>query len=79
MGFKKNWDVSDIASQIHSLARECSSMYNDGFTSFECKKDLYQLKQIVDNALSEAPDFGELEQDWLTEQEQKRIIKILKS
>ncbi len=79
MGFKKNWDVSDIASQIHSLARECSSMYKYGFTSFECKKDLYQLKQIVDNALSEAPDFGELEQDWLTEQEQKRIIKILKS
>jgi diphthamide biosynthesis methyltransferase len=79
MGFKKNWDVADIASQIHSLARECSSMYNDGFTSFECKKDLYQLKLIIDNALSEAPDFGELEQEWLTEQEQKRIIKILKS
>jgi diphthamide biosynthesis methyltransferase len=79
MGFKKNWDVADIASQIHSLARECSSVYNDGFTSFECKKDLYQLKLIVDNALSNAPDFGELEQEWLTEQEQKRIIKILKS
>ena len=79
MGFKKNWDVADIASQIHSLARECSSMYNDGFTSFECKKDLYQLKLIIDNALSEAPDFGELEQEWLTEQEQKRIIKIIKS
>ncbi len=79
MGFKKSWDVADIASQIHSLARECSSVYNDGFTSFECKKDLYQLKLIVDHALSNAPDFGELEQEWLTEQEQKRIIKILKS
>ena len=54
-------------------------MYNDGFTSFECKKDLYQLKDIIDRALAEAPDFGEMEQQWLTEQEQKRIIKILKS
>jgi hypothetical protein len=79
MGFKKNWDVPDISRQIHSLARECSSKYNDGFTSFECKKDLYQLKHIVDTALAEAPDFGDLEQQWLTEQEQKRIIKILKS
>ena len=79
MGFKKSWDVPDIARQIHSLARECSSMYNDGFTSFECKKDLYQLKDIIDRALAEAPDFGEMEQQWLTEQEQKRIIKILKS
>lgn len=79
MGFKKSWDISDIATQIHSLARECSSHYNDGFTAFECKKDLYQLKEILDNALAEAPDFGEIETAWLTEQEQKRIIKILKS
>jgi hypothetical protein len=79
MGFKKSWDVSDVSRQIHSLARECSSKYNDGFTSFECKKDLYQLKSIIDAALTEAPDFGELEQQWLQEQEKKRIIKILKS
>lgn len=78
MGFKKSWDVADISRQIHSLARECSSMHNDGFTSFECKKDLYLLKEILDNALIEAPDFGEIEQQWLTEQEKKRIIKILK-
>ena len=79
MGFKKSWNVADIASQIHNLARECSTPYNDGFTAFECKKDLYQLKQILDDALAEAPDFGDLEAQWLTEQEQKRIVKILKS
>jgi len=79
MGFKKSWDVSSIASQIHSLARECRSYHNDGFTAFECKKDLYQLKKIIDDSLSESPDFGEMEQQWLQEQEKKRIIKILKS
>jgi diphthamide biosynthesis methyltransferase len=79
MGFKKSWDVSDISRQIHSLARECTTPYNDGFTAFECKKDLHQLKQIIDNALAEAPDFGDLEQQWLQEQEKKRIIKLLKS
>jgi hypothetical protein len=79
MGFRKSWDTGNIVIQIHSLARECSSSYNDGFTAFECKKDLYQLKKIVDTALAEAPDFGSVEEQWLTEQEQKRIIKILKS
>jgi hypothetical protein len=79
MGFRKSWDIASVISQIHSLARECSSPRNDGFTAFECKKDLYQLKQIVNDALAEAPDFGTLEEQWLTEQEQKRIIKILKS
>ena len=79
MGFKKSWDVADVTRQIHSLARECSTPYNDGFTSIECKKDLYQLTKIIDDALAEAPDFGALEEEWLQEQEKKRIIKILKS
>lgn len=78
MGFKKNWDVADIASQVHSLSRNCSSPYTDGFTSFECKKDLYQLKEIIDRALKDAPTFGDLEEAWLNEQEQKRILNILK-
>lgn len=79
MGFKKNWDLADIVNQIHSLSRECSSPYNDGFTSFEIKKELYILKDIIDQSITNAPDFGQLEKDWLQEQEKKRIINILKS
>ena len=76
---KKNWDIANISEQVHSLARQCSSPYNDGFTAFELKKDLYVLKEIIDQALTDAPDFGQLEETWLTEREKKRIIKILKS
>ena len=76
---KKDWDISDIANQIRRLSAECSNLHNDGFTAFELKKDIYLLKQLIDNALEDAPDFGKTEQDWLTEQEKKRIINILKS
>jgi hypothetical protein len=76
---KKSWSIEDVATQLRALSRECSSSYNDGFTAFELKKDLYQIKELVDQALSSSPNFGELEQQWLTNQEQKRIIKILKS
>ncbi len=78
MGFQKRWDTADIASQLRSLSMECSSPLNDGFTAFELKKELYLIKEIVDRAFDSAPDFGEIEQQWLTEQEKKRIIKILK-
>jgi hypothetical protein len=78
MGFRKSWDPAAIANQIRSLSREWSSSYNDGFTSFECKKDLLLIKKLVDDALADAPNFGEIEERWLKEQEQKRIIKILK-
>ena len=79
MGFKKSWEVGDITSQVHSLAREISSPYNDGYTQWHCKQDLYQIKQLVDQALAKSPDFGDLEQEWLHTQEKKHIIKILKS
>lgn len=74
---KKDWDVANITSQIHSLSRQCSSPYNDGFTAFELKKDLHQIKEVIDQALKNAPTF-EGEEQWLQEQEQKRIIKYLK-
>jgi hypothetical protein len=78
MGFNKNWDVSEISQHIYRMARECASPYNDGYTSFEIKKELYEIKSIVDQALKNSPTFAGEEQ-WLTEQEQKRIIKHLKS
>jgi len=79
MGFKKSWDVSSITSQIHSLSRECSSPHNDGFTAWGCKQDLLVIQQLVNEAINISPNFGKTEADWLKEQEQKRIIKILKS
>lgn len=78
MGFKKNWDVTDITSQIHSMAREAKSPYNDGFTGWYVKQDLYIIKEVLDRALKDSPDFGDLETNWLKEQEQKRILKLLK-
>ena len=78
MGFKKSWDVSNITSQIHTLSRECNSSLNDGFTAWVCKQDLLIIQQIVNDAVRSSPNFGEMEADWLKEQEQKRIIKLLK-
>jgi hypothetical protein len=78
MGFKKSWDATDVMSQINSLARECTSPYNDGFVGWGCKQDLYQIQEAVNEALQRCPAFSG-EQEWLTEREQKRIIKILKS
>lgn len=79
MGFKKNWDVADVSNQIHCLIREVQSPYNDGFTSWHCKQDLYQLHYLIESALKQCPNFGEMEQQWLHDQEKKHIIKILKS
>lgn len=78
MGYKKTWDVSEISQEIYKMARECSSPYNDGYLSFELKKDLYEIQSIINDALKNCPTFSG-EEEWLTEQEKKRILKHLKS
>ena len=78
MGFRKPLDVIEIVRQINVATYECNSVQNDGFTSWNIKQDLYQIKWILEAALKSCPEYSH-EAQWLKEQEQKRIIKILKN
>jgi len=78
MGFRKPLEVASIAQQINSAAYTCQSPYIDGYNGWYIKQDLYQLKEILDDAISRCPDFGTTEDEWLREQEQRKIIRILK-
>lgn len=71
-------NVSNIITDINMLGWGCRDARNDGWTSFGYKQDLYLIKESLDLALKNAPAFAG-EEEWLHEQEQKRIIKILKS
>jgi hypothetical protein len=79
MGFIKRWSVEDIARQINSATLECTSPYHDGFTAWGVKQDLYQLKILLDDAISRCPNFGDTESEWLREQEKKKVVRILKN
>lgn len=75
----KSWDVDNITSQLNKMIRECKNRDNDGFTSWGIKQDLYLIKFLLDQGLSDLPNFGEIEKDYLNNLEKKRIIKILKN
>ncbi len=74
---KKDWDVDDLMRQILRIARECNSPYNEGFTAWGLKQDLYNLKFLIDECIRNSPTFAD-EKQWLDEQEKKKLIKILK-
>ncbi len=42
-----------------------------------CLQDLYQLKHLVDEALDACPQFAG-EEEWLKEQDQKKMWKAIK-
>ena len=77
MGFKKNWDVNNVARQINIARMESTAPQNDGFTQWMAKQDLYKIKWIVEDAIQRCPSFGP-ESEWLKEQEQKKILDILR-
>jgi len=74
---QKTWNLSDIKRQISRISLECKSPYNEGFTAFELKKELYDLQFLLETELKSCPTFAG-ENEWLTEQEKTRIIKHLK-
>ena len=77
MGFKKEWDMNSIRHQLWIMAHECGDMRNDGYTQWAIKQDLYELKWFVDKLVHDAPHFS-MEEEWLKEKEQERIVEILK-
>ena len=78
MSFKITWDIPVITQHIHSMKREICSPYNDGYTQWMVKQDLYRLKWILDESLNNCPAFNG-EEEWLKEQSQKKMWETLKS
>jgi hypothetical protein len=77
MGFRKPMDYNQIHHQIHMAGVELRSGYNDGFTQWEIKKELYQLKWMLDQIMKDSPTFSDEEQ-FLKENEQKVMWRRLK-
>lgn len=78
MGFKYSYNMTNAAREINAAARDASSSSNDGFIAWGAKQDLYRLKWLIDQALSRCPTFS-IESEWLKEQEQQRIVGILRN
>lgn len=71
MGFRKP-DLEQAYSAIRTMASEIRSPYNDGFTTFACKQELYQLKCWLEDIYNDLPNHAG-EEVW----EQERMIQIL--
>ena len=76
MGFRKPMDYNSVNHQIYMSGVELCSGYNDGFTQWEIKKELYQIKWMLDAIMKDAPTFSG-EDEFLKEHEQKVMWRTL--
>jgi hypothetical protein len=77
MGFVKRWDAEAIKSQLTRCAIEACSGYNDGYSQWNCKKDLLDIKYMLDDMLERIPTFSNLEDEYHEEREKERAWKVL--
>jgi hypothetical protein len=77
MGYIKRWDVGAIQHQLSRCSAEMKYSGNDGFTAWSCKKDLLDVKYMLDRILADAPHFSSLEDEYHKQQEQHQIWNTL--
>lgn len=64
--------MQKVIDDLRHCAVEMNSHYNDGWTQWGCKQDLYRVKFELDRLLKTSPYFS-MEQEWLTEQEKQQV------
>jgi hypothetical protein len=77
MGFRKPMDYHSVHHQIYLAGVELNSPRNDGYTTWAIKQDLYKIKFLLDEIMQTSPTYGDLEQEFLTEESKRQVWHIL--
>jgi hypothetical protein len=78
MGFRKPIEIDTIITQLRRAYIEINSPYNDGFTGWAIKQELYEIKFLLDEILKESASFGEIEERYLDEVNKQKVWRELK-
>jgi len=74
MGFKMSWSVSKIKGDLQMMSHECRYPGNDGYTQFAIKKDLMEIKFLLNDLIETCPTFAG-EEEWLHERLINKLSK----
>ena len=74
----KDWNVNQVIGQCQKMYFGATDPHMTGWVNWPCKQDLYRVKFAVDEMLAKISQFSG-EEEWLLEQEQQQMWKVLKS
>ena len=72
----KDWDDKEICQEIRKITRATNDKYMDGFNTWGCKKDLYQLLWFVQDELDKCSTYVD-EKEFVKVRDQKQMLKAL--
>jgi len=77
MGFRITWDADKIISDLRACTSQAVSTYNDGYSAWDCKKDLLRVKYALDEMLERCPTFSTVEDSFHEDMSKQKTWKVL--
>ena len=72
----KKWNTSKIKSQIKEITFVATDPRMDGFVTWGCKQDLYEILWFVEDELDNCTTYAG-EEDFVKRRKQQKILKAL--
>ena len=73
----KDWSVTDITNHISKIAWAESDKHMDGFVTWGCKQDLYQILWFVENKLRNCSTYAG-EEEFVRKHDKDETLRILR-
>jgi hypothetical protein len=77
MGYQSRYDIVELTRGIRAMHAEINNGYSTGWNQWPVKQQMYQLKWLIEESLESSNTFAD-ETTWLCDQEQQRLIQLLK-
>jgi len=75
----RDWDVTRIKAQVDKIAWAESDPRMDGYVTWGCKRDLYELSWYIEDKLEQCSTYNVPEEELLAWRREAKIINKLES
>ena len=72
----KDWSMQEVKNNIDKITYGANDARMDGFVTWGCKQDLYQILWYVEDALDKCSTYVD-EQEYTKRRDQQKILQAL--
>jgi hypothetical protein len=73
----KDWNLQDLCRTIGKITFNATDPRMDGFNTWACKRELYELLFFVQEQLDKCSTYGDMEEEYLKKHDQEKMLKAL--
>jgi len=73
----KDWNTKEICRLIGKITFAATDPRMDGYVTWDCKRELYDLLFYVQNELDKCGSYGTIEEEYLKKHDQEMMLRAL--